>query len=747
MVDLWLRKNGRIGTCVPVGSFLHFEESFLFLGGKIMKVKVRNTLAILLVLVMALSLLPLAALADHSLTPIESNLSALTVSGQAVYSSSRTAVEKSDAGYYTYTYTIVLGGTQSDLNGQTVTVEFTKSPNASSNCLVSTVTTNSIFWPKTKIRNGEQYIYTETISNGVASFETYLYPDLDNSTKKYNTYIFNFTCRGARNPVAVDANANFEMRFGDPNYLNTEPEKFMTFEPIAGQNPTYNAVYKANPSTGVTTDSNYYPERLSFYVTSGKEMITSMTGDHVYFYEYDSNGNLTNSGTSPSSTNLNAGSYVLKLDESTAVTSRSITIAWTDSQNNNHQTVVYFDAPHNNSSTTGTPSTALGYLTGLTQYANNTSWGSISTDGYNSLASASLVKGAGTGYVSTGFSLGTLGGYVVYDFSSNPIQESTSHPYGVDFIVYGNPFIGNPEPAAVQVYARKYTLDANNNKSYDTNYAWYELAGSKYYASDTVRNQTVVYTKAGNVVNAGVGANETAADNALAPFRQNAPTWFPTFGSMNHEATSGVNSNLLNPYISTYTANRIVFNGVTKIGFAAVSADYSFGYADVVPNGSNYGTAVNPYTEITSSKTGGDGFDLAWAVDPSNGQPVLIDEAEYVRIYSATLNDAQQFGETSPEICGIYKAVTGTGGTQTTNAKLYNGSYVEQTMNANKDNKTPLTAGTYLLISTEDNVFINGERVDASGLGVSVPLAQGEMKQIITQSGTEEPFITLLIGQ
>ena len=709
-----------------------------------MKVKVRNTLAILLVLVMALSLLPLAALADHSLTPIESNLSALTVSGQAVYSSSRTAVEKSDAGYYTYTYTIVLGGTQSELNGQTVTVRFTKSPNASSNCLVSTVTTNSIFWPKTKIRNGEKYVYTETITNGVASFETYLYPDLNNSTKKYNTYIFNFSCRGARNPVAVDADADFVMRFGDPNYLNTEPEKFMTFEPIAGQNPTYNAVYKANPSTGVTTDSNYYPERLSFYVTSGKEMITSMTGDHVYFYEYDTNGNLTNYGTSPSSSNLNAGSYVLKLDESTSVTSRSITIAWTDSENVAQQTVVYFDAPHNNSGTTGTPSTSRGDLPGVTQYANNMSWGSISTDGTNSLASASLIKGAGAGYASTGFSLGTLGGYVVYDFSSSPIQESTSHPYGVDFIVYGNPFIGNPEPAAVQVYAKKYTINQNNEKEYDANYAWYELAGSRYYDANTVRNQTVVYTINGSNVAARIGANEAAADFAPATFTDRPSTWFPTFGSMNHEATSGKTNTTLSAYVSTYTSSRIVYNGVTRIPFTTTSADYSFGYADVVPNGSNYGTAVNPYTEITSSKTGGDGFDLAWAVDPSNGQPVLIDEAKYVRIYSATLNDTGIFGETSPEICGIYKAVTGTGGTQTTDATLKDSDQDPVTMIAN--GKTVVDPGTYKLTSSEDNVFVNGERVDASaGENITVPV--NGIVQIVTQSGTEEPFITWLVDE
>lgn len=713
-----------------------------------MKVKVRNTLAILLVLVMALSLLPMTALADYSLTPIESNLSALTVSGQAVYSSSRTAVEKSDAGYYTYTYTIVLGGTQADLNGQTVTVQFTKSPNASSNCLVSTVTTNSIFWPKTKIRNGEQYVYTETISNGVASFETYLYPDLDNSTKKYNTYIFNISTRGARNPVAVDADADFVMRFGDPNYLNTEPEKFMTFEPIAGQNPTFNAIYKADPSTGVTTDSDYYPDALSFYVTSGASMITSMTGSNVYFYEYDSDGNVTSSTTSPTSAHLHDGHYVLVLDDDASITSRSIAIAWTDSENTPQQTVVNFATPHNSgSSTTGTPKGALGYLPGLTQYANNTSWGSISNDGTNSLTPASKVKGGRTlGYVSTGFSLGTLGGYVVYDFSDSPIQESTSHPYGVDFIVYGNPFIGNPEPAAVQVYAKKYTINQNNEKVYDSNYAWYELAGSKYYASDTDWNQTVIYTTDGTNVAARIGS-----DLAPASFTNRPDSWFPDTTDINHVDTSAVNdsdlTSVIHPHINSYTATRIEFTGVTRITITTpnpASADFAFGYADVVPNGTNYGTAVNPYTEITSSKTGGDGFDLAWAVDMTTHEPVLIDEAKYVRIYSATLNDAGIFGETSPEICGIYKAATGTAGTQTTDATLKDSALDPVTMIAN--GKTQVSAGTYKLTSSEDNVFINGERVNASS-GQNFNVGVGGIVQIITQSGTEEPFITWVIGQ
>ena len=40
------------------------------------------------------------------------------------------------------------------------------------------------------------------------------------------------------------------------------------------------------------------------------------------------------------------------------------------------------------------------------------------------------------------------------------------------------------------------------------------------------------------------------------------------------------------------------------------------------------GTPVNPYTPYTSDKDGGDGFDLAWAVDISTGEPVKVNNAK-----------------------------------------------------------------------------------------------------------------------
>ena len=61
-----------------------------------------------------------------------------------------------------------------------------------------------------------------------------------------------------------------------------------------------------------------------------------------------------------------------------------------------------------------------------------------------------------------------------------------TNPYGVDFVIYGNPFNGNPEAAAVQVYAQEVLPDGTLGE-----YKWYELAGSLYYSDSAVRNTTV----------------------------------------------------------------------------------------------------------------------------------------------------------------------------------------------------------------------------------------------------------------
>ena len=289
------------------------------------------------------------------------------------------------------------------------------------------------------------------------------------------------------------------------------------------------------------------------------------------------------------------------------------------------------------------PTSVVSYLP-LGQFANNSGWGYLGTK---------FVGPNKTAPETTGVSLGAFGGFIEFYFE-NGIEDKATNPYGVDFVIYGNAFNGNPEAGAVQV-----SVDGTT---------WYELAGSNYYKSNftannpengfskfytgTLRNTSVIYTKESSRVTAKLGSLNAANCCPAA--------WFPlttNFTAFENDPTGGATCD--SRVSVNLSGNTLTFTGVTAIADSDTTADYAFGYADVTPNGSpsEYGEAVNPYTPYTSDKTGGDGFDLAWAVDIATGEPVNLSgqKVKYVRVYSAVL-DFGRFGETSPEITGIFTA-------------------------------------------------------------------------------------------
>lgn len=309
------------------------------------------------------------------------------------------------------------------------------------------------------------------------------------------------------------------------------------------------------------------------------------------------------------------------------------------------------------------PTSVVSYAP-LGQFARGTSWGSIYSNYSNTegaTASDALVKFAsGTGYSSVGVSLGAFGGYIDYYFQGG-ITNDAKNPYGVDFVIYGNAFNANPEAGAVQVSEDGIT--------------WYELAGSQYYEgnfavssktqasgkfskgySGTLRNATVNYTGTSSKISAVVTAGtKTMTVDPLI----NSYGWWPTAAKGYPAIGAHVNSNSTGTSNVQVACNDTTFSstGLTLIPDSDTTADYAYGYADVTPNGSpaTYGDAVNPYTPYTSSKTGGDGFDLEWAVDITTGEPFDVTGVtfHYVRVYSAVLDNGT-FGETSTEICGIF---------------------------------------------------------------------------------------------
>jgi hypothetical protein len=123
---------------------------------------------------------------------------------------------------------------------------------------------------------------------------------------------------------------------------------------------------------------------------------------------------------------------------------------------------------------------------------------------------------------------------------------------------------------------------------------------------------------------------------------------------------------------------------------------YRFGYVDVRRTGNSYGTAVNPYASLPSSNPtagpGGDGFDLAWAVD-ANGCPVGVGTVHFVRVYTSVLYNTGVFGETSTEVCGIYTAAGTGSGAATTDLEVYidNPNYDESYRKHDYPNCVPIS--------------------------------------------------------
>lgn len=677
--------------------------------------KAKKILALILVTVMVLGLLTVTASADTagSLSSPANGIKSITITGANINSNEDRTLTGSSAPY-DLTYNVLLASGTAD--GTVVTATFEKENASNENLVVSSAKPNSILNAVSRkhIKKHASLTYNATVQNGTATMTVYVYPNLADSVKSYGTYVINFQLAEVNNPITVNGT---QIRFGDPAYPMTEPERYMSFE-AAGTN-AYNAVY-AGPTAG------FVPDLYSLYLKSDAALTLTSNSTDIVFRTYDANGNMTetNTVTGTSGTGYFSTVIYVKAAGSISVSKAGSTVATINFSTPNDPSSVHNAQLH--------PDGAIAYLPGITQYANRGDWGSISTDGNNLLTPATKVKGY-KGFAANGFSLGSLGGYVQYDFSSNPIQNLDTNPYGVDFVVYGNAFNGNPEAAAVQVYAQKVLSDGTLG-----DYKWYELAGSMYYSDSAVRNATVYYTKD----NAGLHATVNGVIHSQNPFTT-AATWFPTKGGMSHEATSGINNTLTNTYITEYTDTTLKFTGVTSIPDSDSNADYAFGYADVTPVPSvKDGTPVNPYTPYTSDKDGGDGFDLAWAVELGSMTPVKIDNAKYVRIYSAVLYNTGIFGETSPEITGIFRAVGTTGSTATTDLEIQDSEGAVDTTNMGY---VQVYADTHTIYSSEENVYVNGVAVDASGTdGYSFDIDVGQTVRIITQSGTEAPYITVL---
>ena len=579
-------------------------------------------------------------------------------------------------------------------------------------------------------------------------------------------------------------------QFGDPDATPTAPESLMSLVQDTSNSALYHAVY-----TGSDSDS-YYPDILSLCAYTSNNASDAVrlvsASSNIVFATYDANGEHTTSEiTYATNQNLNeAGQlvsssiYTVKLSGAGSVTVyNGNALAFT----------VRFETPKSNAVAGGTaPKFVNGYLP-IGQYASGQAWGSIYSSltnvaGNDANTDRTVTTDAPTkitsGYAAMGISLGSPGGYVQFEFDGDGIANNAKNKYGIDFVIYGNPFNGNPEAGSVKV-SQDGTI-------------WYELAGSRYYNSETKRNTTISYKM---IPSSTYGTNKKAdiyyaignvptgtGTTGWTLYKSNV-VWWPESAAEGYGRVSGVGETIdgtktvsdvtyeqLSETANGYNCWLISYDNVTLVKDSNVTDDYLFGYADVRNVGSNKdGTACNPYASVPTSGTasvlGGDGFDISWAVN-SNGEPVNLTSVKYVRVYtSATLDENNLtlmptpgiFGETSAEVCGMFVAQSETANVGTTGFATVAYSAGTSALAVKKPNvlrmqTITIPSGTDSMTltvnSSADNFFVGDAKVVTNTTDTiatktatkTVSRADGATQyvRVITQTGNKEASINVI---
>lgn len=225
-------------------------------------------------------------------------------------------------------------------------------------------------------------------------------------------------------------------------------------------------------------------------------------------------------------------------------------------------------------------------------------------------------------------SLGGFGGYIIFGFDHTVSNVANER----DIAIMGNSFSasyttdligGSSEPGIIMV-----SVDANNNGYPDDE--WYEIAGSEYNKSTTIKNYEITYYKPTN------DASE-AIDEYIY--------WTDNIGGSGWKMKNEFN--LGSYYPKWITEDKITFSG-TLVEFNGEYINTSE-YGDVwFLKELGYGYADNAHNDDENAS-----FDISWAVD-SNGNSVNLEGIDFVKVYTAINAEAGNLGDVSTDFCGAY---------------------------------------------------------------------------------------------
>lgn len=496
-----------------------------------------------------------------------------------------------------------------------------------------------------------------------------------------------------------------------------------------------------------TATNGYYPFSFSL-IASDRSKVASVTvsngGSFHWAYAQNADGSYVTDedGNYVESTTTNYGVVVLP-------TTSASTVTVTGTGNIGSAT---FSCAQPNGGTTAAGTALYAYLPAPAQFVNE----GVTTGGWGDAYDS---NGAVKATSSTGVSLGFFGGYAVYKFE-NPIADDPTHPYGADFIVYGNAFWNNSEAGCIQV-----------SKDGTT---WYDIAGSMYYTKST-KGATITYTNPNPSEDKGITAaasnkgtladvpyaltvNGTTTSGTVTKNTFHNHSWFPL--NANYFVDSGTRKEMAKVDEFSFVSRTLNSDNITStLTFkGTLLTDYpgtgktdqiGFGYCDVHPNRTLGSTiAYNPYQTFTSSsdyntKTegtgGGDPIDIAWAVD-SKGAPANLSSVKYVRIYTGMAQMNGIFGEISTEVCGV-AACTGSTTETAATPTITVGTSTVTTTNGGIKSVGMLSGTCTVNVSGTGYVYINGV---ATTSATFTPTSAGTKVQIIVQNGEAAPYVTWL---
>lgn len=499
---------------------------------------------------------------------------------------------------------------------------------------------------------------------------------------------------------------------------------------------TIEGLYFDGTTLKSSATNGYYPFNFSFIV-SDRTAVGSITVSNggSFAWASDSEDSETESTTT---------TYGLV----TLPTTSASTVTVTSASGN----TLTISCAQPNGGTTAAGAALYAYLPAPAQFVNE----GVTTGGWgDAYDSNGTVKATS----STGVSLGFFGGYAVYEFE-NPIADDPTHPYGADFIVYGNAFWANSEAGCIQV-----------SKDGTT---WYDIAGSMYYTKST-KGATITYTNPNPSEDKGITAaasnkgtladvpyaltvNGTTTSGTVTKNTFHNHSWFPL--NANYFVDSGTRKEMAKVDEFSFVSRTLNSDNITStLTFkGTLLTDYpgtgktdqiGFGYCDVHPNRTLGSTiAYNPYQTFTSSsdyntKTegtgGGDPIDIAWAVD-SKGAPANLSSVKYVRIYTGMAQMNGIFGEISTEVCGV-AACTGSTTETAATPTITVGTSTVTTTNGGIKSVGMLSGTCTVNVSGTGYVYINGV---ATTSATFTPTSAGTKVQIIVQNGEAAPYVTWL---